>query len=240
MSENAASSSSRNRVGAASRCRCHQPSMTRTGSSASGVVRTSRFTAGDAAPRSARTPDATCPPPRTTRMSGAPRAKRDARGRSDHHRHRRRPAPARCPPAARSVRRGAVARSPHARAKGHVVTVRPPTAGWQADRENGYGRTPSNTAAYANKSLQELCRNCVRPTRKPRRTGTNTASHRRARDGRNPLIRLRVAVRRCRLVKVAGSTFQACAIDHSAISPFRINNLQPRLSEKNRKMCKTF
>jgi hypothetical protein len=69
----------------------------------------------------------------------------------------------------------------HTRAqRGHVTNVRPPTAGWQADRENGYGRTPSNAAAYANKSLQELCRNCVRPARKPRRTGTNTASHRRA------------------------------------------------------------
>ena len=66
-------------------------------------------------------PGPTCPPPRTTRMSGAPRALPDAFGRSDRHRHRRR---------------------------------------------------PSNTTAYANKSLHELCRNCVRPTRKPRTTGT--------------------------------------------------------------------
>ncbi len=29
----------------------------------------------------------------------------------------------------------------HTRAqRGHVITVRPPTVGWQADRENGYGR----------------------------------------------------------------------------------------------------
>ena len=26
--------------------------------------------------------------------------------------------------------------------RGHVITVRPPAAGWQAERENGYGRTP--------------------------------------------------------------------------------------------------
>lgn len=38
----------------------------------------------------------------------------------------------------------------HTRAqRGHVITVLPPTAAWQADRENGYGRTPSNTTAYA-------------------------------------------------------------------------------------------
>ncbi len=56
----------------------------------------------------------------------------------------------------------------HTRAqRGHGTTVRPPTAGWQADRENGCARTPSNTTAYADKSLRELCRNCVRPTRNP-------------------------------------------------------------------------
>ena len=167
------------------------------------------------------------------------RAMRDARGRSDRRRHRRRPIPTRCPPAGRSVRRGAVARSPHARAKGgHVITVRPPTARSQAERERGYGRAPSNTAAYANKSLQGFCRNCVRPTRRPR---TSTASHQRARDGRNLLIRLCVAVRRCRLMEVAGGTFQACSFNHSDISPldslrslgagrFRINHLRAVLN----------
>jgi len=108
----------------------------------------------------------------------------------------------------------------HTRAqRGHVITVRPPTVGWQADCENGYGSAPSNTAAYANKSLQELCRNCVRPTRKPRRTGTNTASHRRVTRWPQPVDRLRVAVRRYRLVKVAGINFQACSFNHSDISP---------------------
>lgn len=82
--------------------------------------------------------------------------------------------------------------------RGHVTTVRPSTAGWHADRENRYGRAPSNTSAYVNKSLQELCRNCVRPTRKPRGTGTNTASHRRVRSGGKSLIELCVEVRGCR------------------------------------------
>ena len=112
----------------------------------------------------------------------------------------------------------------HTRAqRGHVITVRPPTAAWQADRKNGCGGTPSNTTAYANKSLQELCRNCVRPPWKPGRTGTNTASHRGAFGSRNPLTWLCVAVLRRRSVSVAGSTFQACSFNHSDISPFKWN-----------------
>lgn len=66
----------------------------------------------------------------------------------------------------------------HTRAqRGHVVTVRPPTVGWQADRENGYGRAPSDTTAYANKSNQELRSNCVRPTRPPRGEPGRTRRH---------------------------------------------------------------
>ena len=34
----------------------------------------------------------------------------------------------------------------------HVITVRPPTSGRQAGRENGHGRTPGNSTAYADKS----------------------------------------------------------------------------------------
>jgi hypothetical protein len=70
------------------------------------------------------------------------------------------------------------------------VLHRRPQRGMRSLYGRPRGRTPIIRAAYANKSPQELCRNCVRRTRKPQRTGTNTASHRRARDGRNPLIRL--------------------------------------------------
>lgn len=55
----------------------------------------------------------------------------------------------------------------HTRAqRRHAITVRPPTVGWQADRENGYGRAPINTG-------------------EPGRTRRHTDE---ARDGRNPLI----------------------------------------------------
>ena len=57
-------------------------------------------------------------------------------------------------------------------------------------------RTPSDTTADAHKSLQELCRNCITRARKPRRT--NTELHREAMDGRNPLLSVCVAARRCR------------------------------------------
>ena len=40
----------------------------------------------------------------------------------------------------------------------HVITVRPPTSGRQAGREDGHGRTPGNSTAYADKSNQELCK----------------------------------------------------------------------------------
>ena len=60
----------------------------------------------------------------------------------------------------RQLGRFVEAQSPvlHTRAqRGHVITVRPPTTGWQVDRENGYRRMSSNTLAYANKSFK----NCV-------------------------------------------------------------------------------
>jgi hypothetical protein len=85
--------------------------------------------------------------------------------------------------------------------------------------ETAEQRTPNDTTAYGDKSSRELCRNCVRRARKPRRTGTSTASHRGARNSRNPLIRLCVGVRGCYSVSVAGSTFQACSFNHSDISP---------------------
>jgi hypothetical protein len=37
---------------------------------------------------------------------------------------------------------------------------------------------------------------------------------------------MRDEVFRCRLVMLANTAFQACAIDHSAISPCRIRSLQ--------------
>ena len=45
--------------------------------------------------------------------------------------------------------------------RGHVMTVRPPTTGWHADRENGYGRASSDTAAYAFVALTSHSGGCV-------------------------------------------------------------------------------
>jgi hypothetical protein len=50
---------------------------------------------------------------------------------------------------------------------------------------------------------------------------------------------VRDAMLRCLLVSVAGFAFQACAFNHSAISPFRINHLQLRLNRQNPELCQT-
>jgi hypothetical protein len=41
------------------------------------------------------------------------------------------------------------------------------------------------------------------------------------------------------LLRVKSSDFQACSFNHSDISPFRINNLQPRLKRTDRELCNT-
>ena len=84
---------------------------------------------------------------------------------------------------------------------------------------------------YAKKYHSELCRNCVRSARNRRQTPTFTGSHRGAFPSGKSLNRLRDEVFRCRSVSLAGVAFQACLIDHSDISPFRINNLQHRLKD---------
>ena len=123
-------------------------------------------------------------------------------------------------PSGSSVRSSRCSRPfPHPRAKGTCHHCTAADRGLASRPRERHGRTPRNTAAYAKKSLQKLCRNCVTSTRKPRRTWTNTASHRRAPDGGKSLIRLCVAMGGCCSVQVAGSTFQACTFNHSDISP---------------------
>ena len=72
----------------------------------------------------------------------------------------------------------------------------------------------------------ELCRNCVRSPRNRRQTATFTGSHREAFCGGKSLNPLREEMFPYRSVSVAGFVFQACSIDHSDISPFRINDLR--------------
>jgi len=80
------------------------------------------------------------------------------------------------------------------------------------------------------KCRSELCRNCVRSPRNRRQTPTFTGSHRGAFCGGKSLNRLCKEVFRCHSVSLAGFAFQACSIDHSDISPFRINDLRPRVN----------
>jgi hypothetical protein len=77
-------------------------------------------------------------------------------------------------------------------------------------------------------ATRRLCRNCVSWAQSDRRTPTFTASHRGVSCSGKLLNRLRNEVFRYHLVLLAGFAFQACSIDHSDISPFRINNLQSR------------
>ena len=72
----------------------------------------------------------------------------------------------------------------------------------------------------------ELCRNCVRSPRNRRQISTFTGSHREAFCGGKSLNPLREEVFPYHSVSVAGIVFQACSIDHSDISPFRINSLR--------------
>ena len=77
----------------------------------------------------------------------------------------------------------------------------------------------------------ELCRNCVRSPRNRRQISTFTGSHREAFCGGKSLNRLREEVFQYHSVCVARTAFQACSIDHSDISPFRINDLQSRVDQ---------
>ena len=79
---------------------------------------------------------------------------------------------------------------------------------------------------YAKKCRSELCRNCVRSPRKHPQTPTFTGSHQEAFCGGKSLNRLCEEMFRCCSMQLAGIVFQACSIDHSDISPFRINNLR--------------
>ena len=72
----------------------------------------------------------------------------------------------------------------------------------------------------------ELCKNCVRWARNRRRTPTLTASHGRTVSGGKWLMEMRERVFWYHSVSVAGFAFQACSIDHSDISPFRIKHLR--------------
>jgi len=78
---------------------------------------------------------------------------------------------------------------------------------------------PKNRAQYANKCRSELCRNCVRSPRNRRETPTFRGSHRGAFCSGKSLNRLREEVFRYHSMSVAGVVFQACAFNHSAISP---------------------
>ena len=84
----------------------------------------------------------------------------------------------------------------------------------------------TSTTMYGAKCRSELCRNCVRSPRKHPQIPTFTGSHREAFWGGKSLNRLREEVIQHHSVSVAGFVFQACSIDHSDISPFRINELR--------------
>ena len=86
---------------------------------------------------------------------------------------------------------------------------------------------------YGAKCRSELCRNCVRSPRKHPQIPTFTGSHREAFWGGKSLNRLREEVIQHHSVSIAGFVFQACLIDRSSISPFRINQLQRRRPEAN-------
>ena len=87
-------------------------------------------------------------------------------------------------------------------------------------------RVQSNINEYANKCGSELCRNCVRSPRKHPQTPTFTGSHQEAFCGGKSLNRLREQPSAYYLVSVARIAFQACLIDRSSISPFRIKHLR--------------
>jgi hypothetical protein len=88
------------------------------------------------------------------------------------------------------------------------------------------GTVRTNTAAYATKCRSELCRNCVRSPRNRRQAPSFTGSHRDASCSGKSLKGLRQEVFRYHSVQLAEFVFQACLIDRSSISPFRINNLR--------------
>lgn len=87
-----------------------------------------------------------------------------------------------------------------------------------------------DTASAARQLKLTMCKNCVRWARSRRRTPAFTESHQRASCSGKLLNRLRNEVFRCRLVSVAEIAFQACSIDHSDISPFKINDLRSGLN----------
>jgi hypothetical protein len=80
--------------------------------------------------------------------------------------------------------------------------------------------------ACADKSKRRLCRNCVTSVRDRLQMPANAESHRATRQDANSLHRLRGEVFRCCSVDLTRIAFQACSIDHSDISPFRINDLR--------------
>ena len=87
-------------------------------------------------------------------------------------------------------------------------------------------RVLTNITEYDSKCRSELCRNCVRSPRNYRQTPTLTGLHQEASCGGKSLNRLREEMFRYDSVRLAGIAFQACSIDHSDISPFRINALR--------------
>jgi hypothetical protein len=89
-----------------------------------------------------------------------------------------------------------------------------------------YWHVPRNTSSYANNSKRKLCKNCVRWARNQRRTPTITASHGRTISGGKSLMGMRERVFQYHSVSVSRVAFQACSIDHSDISPFKINDLR--------------
>src|SRR6476469_10397357 len=76
------------------------------------------------------------------------------------------------------------------------------------------------------KCRSELFRNCVRSPRKHPQTSAFTGSHQEAFCGGKSLNRLREEMFRYYSMQLAGIVFQACSIDHSDISPFKINDLR--------------
>jgi hypothetical protein len=71
-----------------------------------------------------------------------------------------------------------------------------------------------------------LCHNCVRCPLKPRANIFITGTARRVSMMAEVVDGECVGACRCALLSAAGKNFQACAIDHPAISPFRINDLR--------------
>src|SRR6185295_9307375 len=67
---------------------------------------------------------------------------------------------------------------------------------------------------------------CVRSPRKHPQTSAFTGSHQEAFCGGKSLNRLREEMFLYHSMQLAGIVFQACSIDHSDISPFRINDLR--------------